>query len=75
MARDRMMAKLKGTRSNSRLPDLIQLFLSTPVVHVRLAAERMKVSPQAVEGMIKALGPALPREITGRASFRAWGII
>jgi Protein of unknown function (DUF1612)/HTH DNA binding domain len=75
LARERMVARLKGTRSSSRLPDLIQLFLSMPLVSVQIAAERMKVSPQAVEGMIKVLGPALPREITGRARFRAWGIL
>ena len=73
-ARQRMEARLKGRRSSSRLPELIQLFLSSPIVSVPAAAKNLKVSPQAVEGMIKVLGPSLPREITGRARYRAWGI-
>ena len=74
MAKQRMSAKLKGSRANSRLPDLIGLFLSKPLVNVPAAAKAMKVTPQAVEGMIKALGTALPREVTGRSRYRAWGI-
>jgi hypothetical protein len=74
LARQRMDTRLKGTRSNSKLPELIALFMSTPLVTVPLAAKALKVSPQAIESMLKALGPALPREVTGRARYRAWGI-
>lgn len=73
-ARRQMDSKLKGTRSNSKLPGLIELFMSTPLVTVPVAAKSLKVSPQAVESMLKAMGPALPREVTGRARYRAWGI-
>jgi hypothetical protein len=75
LARERMSTKLKGTRSNSRLPDLIELFLSMPLVTVPSAAEALKVSPQAIEHMLKTLGSTLPREVTGRARYRAWGIL
>lgn len=74
LARQRMSSKLKGTRSNSKLPAFIDLFVSKPLVTVSSAAKDLKVTPQAIEGMIKALGPTLPREVTGRARFRAWGI-
>ncbi|MGY3581951.1 hypothetical protein ACVIGB_001126 [Bradyrhizobium sp. USDA 4341] len=74
LAKRRMTARLEGLRAGSRLPDLVQLFLSSPVVTVQSAAQALKVTPQAVEKMIKALGPTLPREITGRARFRAWGV-
>lgn len=73
-ARRQMDIKLKGIRSNSKLPDLVDLFMSTPLVTVPVAAKTLKVSPQAVESMLKALGPALPREVTGRARYRAWGV-
>jgi Protein of unknown function (DUF1612)/HTH DNA binding domain len=74
LAKQRMEARLERTRSSSRLPELIELFLLWPLVTVSAAAKILKVSPQAVEAMIKALGPALPREVTGKARYRAWGI-
>jgi hypothetical protein len=66
--------QLKGRRSTSRLPALVDLLLSKPPVSVPLAARALKVSPQAVEGMIEALG-ASARELTGRGRYRAWGIL
>lgn len=74
LARQRMNSKLKGTRSNSKLPEFIELFMRKPLVMVPSAAKALKVTPQAIDGMIKALGTTLPREVTGRARFRAWGI-
>lgn len=74
IAKQRMEARLKLVRSNSRLPDFVELFLTLPLVTVPVAAKYLKVSPQAVDAMIKTLGPALPREITGRTRYRAWGI-
>jgi hypothetical protein len=73
LARDRMSLKLKGRRSTSRLPDLVGLALSRPLISVPLAAKELKVSPQAVDGMIKELGSL--RELTGRGRYRAWGIV
>jgi len=53
-------------RSNSKLPELVDLFLSRPLVTVSLAAKLLKVTPKAVDFMLLQLGGTLPRELTGR---------
>ncbi len=73
LAQERMNLTLKGRRSTSRLPDLVNLVLSRPLISIPLAAKELKVSPQAIEGMLKDLG--VLRELTGRSRYRAWGII
>jgi hypothetical protein len=40
-----------------------------------LAAKLLKVTPKAVDLMLTQLGGALPRELTGRTRYRAWGIV
>ena len=62
-------------RSNSKLPGLVELFLSRPLVTVPLGAKLLKVTPKAVDLMLAQLGGALPRELTGRTRYRAWGIV
>ena len=62
-------------RSNSKLPEFVNLFLSRPLVTVRLGAKLLKVTPKAVDLMLVQLGGALPRELTGRRRYRAWGIV
>ena len=57
-------------RSNSKLPELVDLFLSRPLVTVPLAAKLIKVTPKAVDLMLEQLGGALPRELTGRRRYR-----
>ena len=74
LAREVLGVRLKGRRSTSRLPALVDLLLSKPLVSVPLAAKELKVSPQAVEGMMGELGSSA-RELTGRGRYRAWGII
>jgi uncharacterized protein DUF1612/DNA binding protein with HTH domain len=74
LAREILGVPLKGRRSTSRLPALVDLLLSKPLVSVPLAAKALKVSPQAVEGMIGQLGSSA-RELTGRGRYRAWGIV
>jgi hypothetical protein len=69
---DRVTAK---TRSTSRLPELVNLFLSRPLVTVPLAAKLLQVTPKAVDLMLAQLGGARPRELTGRTRYRAWGIV
>ncbi|WP_246389395.1 helix-turn-helix domain-containing protein [Microvirga mediterraneensis] len=56
------------TRSNSKLPELVDLFLSRPPVTVPLGAKLLKVTPKAVDLMLQQLGGALPRELTGRTA-------
>ena len=75
LARELMSRVTRKTRSNSRLPDLADLFLSRPLVTVPLGAKLLKVTPKAVDLMLAQLGGALPRELTGRTRYRAWGIV
>lgn len=75
LARELMLRVTKECRSNSKLPELVELFLSRPLVTVPLAAKLMKVTPKAVDLMLAQLGGALPRELTGRTRYRAWGIV
>ncbi|WP_199084329.1 RHE_PE00001 family protein [Bosea sp. ASV33] len=75
LARTVMLRKCEGRRGNSRLAELVDLFVSTPLVTVQMAAARLQVTPQAVEAMLRKLGGSLPRELTGRKRYRAWGII
>ncbi len=65
--------RLKGRRSSSRLPRLADLLLTSPIVTAPMAAERLKLSQQAVRSMITELGGAV-HEVTGRGRFRAWRI-
>jgi hypothetical protein len=58
-----------------RLMQQSQLFLSRPLVAVPLAAKLLKITPKAVDLMLAQLGGALPRELTGRTRYRAWGIV
>ena len=51
------------------------MFLSRLLVTVPLGAKLLKVTPKAVDLMLGQLGGALPRELTGRTRYRAWGIV
>jgi len=75
LARDLMNRVTAKTRANSRLPQLVELFLSRPLVTVPLAAKLLAVTPRAVDLMLDQLGGARPRELTGRTRYRAWGIV
>jgi hypothetical protein len=75
LARELMYLVTRGCRANSKLPELVELFLSRPLVTVALAAKLLKVTPKAVDLMLAQLGGALPRELTGRSRYRAWGIV
>jgi len=63
------------TRANSKLPELVDLFLSRPLVTVPLGAKLLKVTPKAIDLMLGQLGGALPRELTGRTRYRASGTV
>ena len=75
LARELMNRGTAKARSNSKLPELVDLFLSRPLITVPLAAELLKLTPKAVDLMLVQLGGALPRELTGRTRYRAWGIV
>ncbi len=75
IAQDLLLRRCSGRSKNSRLPALAALFVASPLVTVQMAAKSLSVTPQAVEAMLKELGPSLPRELTGRRRYRAWGIL
>jgi hypothetical protein len=75
LAREVMARRCEGRRGNSRLKELVDLFMASPLVTVQMATEKLKVTQQAVEVMLRELGPSLPRELTGRKRYRAWGIL
>ncbi|PVE23482.1 hypothetical protein DC522_15680 [Microvirga sp. KLBC 81] len=75
LARELMQRVTSKCRSNSKLPELVELFLSRPLVTVPLGAKLLQVTPKAVDLMLAQLGGALPRELTGRTRYRAWGIV
>lgn len=69
-----MSLKLKGRRKNSRLGELVDLFISHPVVTVPMAAKALRVTTRAVDLMMRDIG-SVPRELTGRGRYKAWGIL
>lgn len=71
-AKARMERITKGRRSNSRLPDLIELALAKPVVSTSMIVEALGTTPQGAVGLANQLEI---RELTGRGRFRAWGIV
>jgi hypothetical protein len=75
LARELMLRRCVRKRKNSRLPALVDLFVSTPLVAVATAAKALKTTPQAIEAMLDDLGSACTRELTHRRRYRAWGIV
>jgi len=72
LARQQMQHRLVGRRSSSKLPQLIELLLSRPVVSTSMMVDTLSVTPQ---GALKMAGELNLRELTGRGRFRAWGIL
>lgn len=65
LERELLLRKCSGKRGSSKLPDLVDLCLNSPVVTVPLAAKELGVSQQAATTMIGGLSSNL-RELTGR---------
>lgn len=72
LARQMMERKLVDRRTSSKLPGLIELVLSRPLVSAGMIARALDVTPQAARRIVGELGL---REMTGRGRFRAWGIL
>jgi hypothetical protein len=72
LARQQMDRRLAGRRSSSKLPQLIDLVLSRPIVSGGMIAQALGVTPQ---GALKIAAELNLRELTGRGRFRAWGIL
>lgn len=72
LAKTMMERKLMGRRTSSKLPELVELVMARPLVSAGMVAKTLEVTPQAARRIVLELGL---REMTGRARFRAWGVI
>ncbi|MBP1886542.1 hypothetical protein J2Z50_004845 [Ensifer mexicanus] len=72
LARQMMERKLNGRRTSSKLPELIELVMTKPLVSAGMVVKTLEVTPQAARRIVGELGL---REMTGRGRFRAWGVI
>lgn len=72
LARLQFEQKLRGRRSTSRLPELVELVLETPLISIALVARKLRISQRAAQDLVVDLGL---RELTGRERYRAWGIV
>jgi hypothetical protein len=70
LARTLLLRKLDGRRSTSRLPELIELVLSRPLISAGMIAKELGVTPRAAQNLVVEFGL---REATGRGRYRAWG--
>lgn len=71
-ARDQMERKLRGRRSSSSLPAVMDLVLTHPIVSAPMIAKAARVTTRGALNLIGELGV---REMTGRGRYRAWGVI
>ncbi|RWJ00145.1 RHE_PE00001 family protein [Mesorhizobium sp.] len=72
LAKGQMERVLRGRRASSKLPALLDLVLSRPLVSTSMIQDTLEVSRQGALDLVGALNL---RELTGRGSFRAWGIV
>ncbi|ARM14760.1 MULTISPECIES: RHE_PE00001 family protein [Rhizobium] len=71
-AREQLERKLRDKRSSSSLPDLVELLMARPIVSSSTITRELNVSHRAALNLVAELGV---REVTGRGSYRAWGIL
>ncbi|MGO7860226.1 RHE_PE00001 family protein [Rhizobium ruizarguesonis] len=72
LARQAMERRLIGRRQTSKLPEVIELVMSRPLLSAGMIVKAIDVTPQAAVRIVGELGL---REMTGRGRFRAWGVI
>ncbi|MBY5760175.1 DUF1612 and helix-turn-helix domain-containing protein [Rhizobium leguminosarum] len=72
LARRSMERRLISRRQTSKLPELIDLVMSRPLVSAGMIVKAIGVTPQAAVRIVGELGL---REMTGRGRFRAWGVV
>jgi len=72
LAQQQMQHRITGRRQSSKLPQLVDLVLSRPMVSSGMIAKALSVTPQ---GALKIASELHLRELTGRGRFRAWGIV
>jgi hypothetical protein len=74
LAHEMMCRLTENRRKHSRLRLLADLLIAKPVVSLPMAAKALQVTPEGARLLMQQLG-SLPREMTGRASYRVWGIV
>lgn len=57
-------------RRNSKLPQLVDLFMTHPFVSIPPARKKFKVNTATVDRMLDQLGSTLPGELNGRGRYR-----
>lgn len=72
LARKMMERRLVAKRTSSKLPELIELVISRPLVSAGMIAKELAVTQRAALRVVEELGL---REMTGRGRFRAWGVL
>ena len=72
LAHTLLRRKLDGRRSSSKLPALIDLVVSRPLVSAGMIGKALGVTPRAAHNLVAALDL---REATGRGRYRAWGVL
>ncbi|NTA83714.1 DUF1612 and helix-turn-helix domain-containing protein [Agrobacterium tumefaciens] len=72
LARKMMERRLVGRRTSSKMPELIELVTSRPLVSADMVAKELAVTQRAALRIVEELGL---REMTGRGRFRAWGVL
>jgi hypothetical protein len=69
LAKLRLEHRAAGRRAHSKLPQLVEVMLATPIVSSALIAARLGVTQRAATTLAQKLGL---REITGRKRYHAW---
>ncbi len=72
LARLQMESRLKDRRSNSSLPEVIDIVLSRPIVSAKMIARHVGVTSRGALNLVTELGL---REMTGRGRYRGWGVL
>ncbi|MGV1758713.1 RHE_PE00001 family protein [Rhizobium sp. A22-96] len=72
LAKLQMELRLKDRRSNSSLPEVIDIVLSRPIVSAKMIARHVGVTPRGALNLVSELGL---REMTGRGRYRGWGVL
>ncbi len=72
LARLQMESRLKDRRSNSSLPEVIDIVLSRPIVSAKMIARQVGVTSRGALNLVTELGL---REMTGRGRYRGWGVL
>ncbi|MDQ6436322.1 RHE_PE00001 family protein [Mesorhizobium sp. LHD-90] len=72
IAKDQMERRLRNRRSTSKLPQLVELVLSRPLISSTMIEKELKLTTKGALNLVAELNL---REITGRGRYRAWGVI